>query len=55
MEHLRSGERGVVKFRFMYNTEYIKPQSIILLREGRTKIYGVITKVSHGISKDPLV
>jgi len=42
---LRTGDKGLVRFRFMYNTEYLKPGSIILLREGRTKICGVISRV----------
>jgi len=42
---LRTGDRGTVRFRFMYNSEYLTGDSVILLREGRTKIWGVIAKV----------
>jgi len=42
---LRTGDRGLVRFRFMYNSEYLTTGSIILLREGRTKIWGVISRV----------
>jgi GTPase len=42
---LRTGDRGLVRFRFMYNSEYLTHGSIILLREGRTKIWGAISRV----------
>lgn len=42
---LRSSDKGVIKFRFLYHPEYIKKDSTILLREGRTKILGVVTRV----------
>jgi len=42
---LRTGDKGIVRFRFMYNAEYVKPGLTVLLREGRTKILGVVTKV----------
>eukprot|EP01015_Nassula_variabilis_P021930 TRINITY_DN3969_c0_g1_i3.p1 TRINITY_DN3969_c0_g1~~TRINITY_DN3969_c0_g1_i3.p1 ORF type:complete len:247 (+),score=20.39 TRINITY_DN3969_c0_g1_i3:65-805(+) len=42
---LRTGDKGQVRFRIMYNPEYIKKGSTILLREGRTKILGVITEL----------
>jgi len=44
-ELLRSSDKGVIKFRFMYHPEYIKKDSTILLREGRTKILGVVTRI----------
>ena len=40
---MRTGDKQIVKFRFIYNAEYIKENSTILLREGRTKILGKIT------------
>ena len=39
---LRTGDKGLLTFRFMYNSEYLKTNSIFLLREGRTKILGTI-------------
>ena len=42
---LRTGDKGIVRFKFMYNAEYITNGLTVLLREGRTKILGVITKV----------
>jgi GTPase len=44
-EVLRNGDKGIVKFKFMYNTEFVKPGLTVLLREGRTKILGIITRV----------
>jgi len=32
-------------FRFLYNSEFIKEGSMFLLREGRTKILGIIKKL----------
>jgi GTPase len=44
-ELLRTGDNGKLIFKFMFNNEFIKPDTPFLLREGRTKILGVITKV----------
>jgi hypothetical protein len=44
-ELLRNEDRGLVRFRFMYSPEYIKLGLTILLREGRTKILGTITRL----------
>lgn len=52
-ELLRSGDKGVITFRFMFNSEYLKPNSTFLLREGRTKILGFITKVYHKLDDVP--
>jgi hypothetical protein len=42
---MRVNDRGVIKFRFMYRPEFIKEGSTIIFREGRTKGFGVITRV----------
>lgn len=42
---LRTGDNGMILFRFMFNNEYIKSNSPFLLREGRTKILGVTKRV----------
>lgn len=44
-ELLRTGDQGKILFRFMYNEEFVQPDSPFLLREGRTKILGFIRKV----------
>ena len=42
---LRAKERDNVKFKFLYHPEFLKPDSMIILREGRTKIIGIVKKV----------
>lgn len=42
---LRAKDSDVLSFRFMYHPEFMKKDSRIILREGRTKILGVVTKV----------
>lgn len=42
---LRTGDKGLIRFRFMYYAEYLKPGSTIMFREGRTKGLGYVTKV----------
>lgn len=44
---LRTGDKGQIKFRFMYRPEYIKPGTTILFREGRTKGLGVVSAIHH--------
>jgi len=39
-ELLRTGDKAVVTFRFMYHGEYLRPGSPLLFREGRTKGLG---------------
>lgn len=50
-EFLRSNDKGSIHFRFLYHPEYMKKDSTILLREGRTKILGIVTKV-YPMKKD---
>lgn len=42
---LRNEDRDLVRFRFMYAPEYLKPGLTLLLREGKTKVLGTITKL----------
>lgn len=42
---LRNDDRGLVKFSFKYRPEFVKEGETILLREGKTKIIGTITKI----------
>lgn len=42
---MRSKDRGIVRFRFMYNAEMIHNGLTILLREGETKILGRIKEI----------
>ena len=41
-----------VKFKFMYAAEYLKTEQILVIREGRTKIFGYVTKLLTGGEKD---
>jgi GTPase len=42
---MRTGDKGFIKFRFMYRPEYLKVGTTILFREGRTKGLGVVSRV----------
>jgi GTPase len=44
-ENLKARDNALIRFRFMYHPEYLKKDLTILLREGRTKILGVITNL----------
>lgn len=44
-ENLKTGERAIVRFAFLYSTEYILPGSTFLFREGRAKGIGKVLKV----------
>jgi GTPase len=46
-ELLRTGDKGLIKFHFMYRPEYIKVGTTILFREGRTKGLGVVSAVHY--------
>lgn len=47
MDHdlLRTGDKGNIRFRYMYRPEYIKVGTTVLFREGNTKGLGTITKI----------
>jgi GTPase len=51
---LRTGDKGHIKFRFMYRPEYLKPGTTILFREGRTKGLGVVTTVTPSTGYIPV-
>ncbi len=42
---LRTGDKGTIRFRYMYRPEYIKVGTTVLFREGHTKGLGTISKV----------
>ncbi|XP_077979882.1 GTP-binding protein 1-like [Glandiceps talaboti] len=44
-DHLRTGDKAQVHFRFIKNPEYIKPDTRMVFREGRTKAVGSIHKI----------
>ncbi|XP_064641825.1 GTP-binding protein 1-like [Lineus longissimus] len=49
-EHLRTGDKAVVRFRFIKNPEYLRSDMRMVFREGRTKAVGTITKLFPHIS-----
>lgn len=44
---LRTGDKGHIKFKFMYRPEYLKVGTTLLFREGRTKGLGVVSSISY--------
>ncbi|CAL1542833.1 unnamed protein product [Lymnaea stagnalis] len=49
-DHLRTGDKATVRFRFIKNPEYLKPDMRMVFREGRTKAVGNITKLFPYVS-----
>ena len=44
-EHLRTGDKALVHFRYLKNPEYLKVGTKFVFREGRTKAVGTITEL----------
>ncbi|KAL7420605.1 hypothetical protein Q5752_004556 [Cryptotrichosporon argae] len=42
---IRTGDRARVEFEFINHSEYLKEGQLILLREAKTKVLGVVTKI----------
>ena len=42
---LRAGDKALVRMRFIYRPEYIRPDMKLIFREGRIRGVGIITKV----------
>lgn len=45
-EYLRTGDKGIVNFRFKYRPEFIEKDDILIFREGKTKGIGRIIRTS---------
>lgn len=45
VEHLRTGDRATVRFRFIKSPEYLRLGMKLVFREGRTKAIGSISKL----------
>lgn len=43
-DHLRTGDKAVVRFKFIKNPEYLRPDIRLVFREGRTKAVGTVTQ-----------
>ncbi|MCY3412556.1 MAG: elongation factor 1-alpha [Candidatus Heimdallarchaeota archaeon] len=46
-ERLRTGDRAIVEFEFLYRPEHLRVGQRVIFREGRTKGIGIITKVNN--------
>ena len=44
-EHLRTGDKAIVRFRFVKNPEYVRKGTKFVFREGKTKAVGTITEL----------
>lgn len=49
-EHLRTGDKAIVRFRFIKNPEYLRTDMKMVFREGRTKAIGNISKLYPHVS-----
>ncbi|KAK3090341.1 hypothetical protein FSP39_011042 [Pinctada imbricata] len=49
-EHLRTGDKAQVRFRFIKNPEYLKTDMKMVFREGRTKAIGNISRLYPHVS-----
>ena len=49
-EHLRTGDKAHVHFRFIKNPEYLRTDMRMVFREGRTKAVGNIIKLCPHVS-----
>ena len=49
-EHLRTGDKDIIRFRFIKNPEYLKLGMKMVFREGRTKAIGTVSKLYPHIS-----
>ncbi|XP_048576283.1 GTP-binding protein 1 [Nematostella vectensis] len=54
-EHLRTADKAVVKFRFIKQPEYLKPDSRMIFREGRTKAVGTILRIDPDAHPPPQI
>lgn len=50
---LRTGDKALVTFRFMYHGEYLLPGLTLLFREGRTKGLGKVVECLDEYEEDP--
>ena len=42
---MRTGDEGIIRFKFKYGVEFIEKGAKIMVREGNTKAFGAIIKV----------
>ena len=54
-DHLRTGDKAMVRFRFIKQPEFVKPETRMIFREGRTKAVGTIQKIDPTAHPPPQV
>ena len=54
-DHLRTGDKAMVRFRFIKQPEFVKPETRMIFREGRTKAVGTIQRTDPTAHPPPLV
>lgn len=54
-DHLRTGDKAMVRFRFIKQPEFVKPETRMIFREGRTKAVGTIQRIDPTAHPPPLV
>ena len=54
-DHLRTGDKAMVRFRFIKQPEFVKPDTRMIFREGRTKAVGTIHRIDTTAHSPPLV
>lgn len=42
---MRTGDSGVLRFKFKYGVEYIEKNARVMVREGNTKCFGYVTNI----------
>ena len=50
-DYLRTGDKGVMKFRFKYRPEYLEKDDVLIFREGKTKGIGRILELGEKVNK----
>lgn len=54
-DHLRTGDKAMVRFRFIKQPEFVKPETRMIFREGRTKAVGTIQQIDPTAHPPPQV
>jgi len=54
VDHMRTGDKATVRFRFLKNPEYLHEGQRLVFREGRTKAIGSVVKLLPEVKGTPL-
>ena len=52
---MRTGDKATVRFRFIKQPEYVKPETRMIFREGRTKAVGTILRTDPTAHPPPQI